>query len=76
MGSRAELVPVVALKKLTSVPHRPQAMFFTRTQSPAGRGGSGRLSRYFTALRLVNSRGLQTLAAALVARILGISFSK
>ena len=50
MGSKAELVPVVALKKLISVPHRPQAIFFTRTQSPAGRGGSGRSVLNFTAL--------------------------
>ena len=52
MGSRAELVPVVALKKLTSVPQRPQATLRTRTQSPAGRGGSGRVL-YLTALRPV-----------------------
>ena len=76
MGSKAESVPVVALKKLMSVPHRPQATFRTRTQSSAGRGGSGRLRPYLTALRPVYSRGLQTLAAALVARIRGMSFSK
>ena len=76
MGSKAELVPVVALKKLISVPQRPQAIFFTLTQSPAGSGVSGRSFKYFTALRLPYSRPLAYLAANLVASILGMSLSK
>jgi hypothetical protein len=76
MGSKAELVPVVALKKLTSVPHRPQAMFLIRTQFCAGNGGSGMFLLYLTAFKPVNNSGLQNFAAALVASIRGISFSK
>ena len=54
IGSSAESVPVVALKKLTSVPQSPHAIFLTRTQSWAGRGVLG---RFFVLDRINTGKG-------------------